>query len=380
MRILLSILSILAQIFISASADCTKSTNCANDPECQNQKCQNIIVAEVKLRDYCNLTNFNFEAVELDCDKIQVFNVDESSSVINSDDFEVSLFDRDEQVQGIYLNGGVTFNHLTLDLEKTGKIEFLPVRIWDKFPNIFVIFAQEQLIKKVTRASLEKLSMLLHLNLAQNEIIDIEDGAFDDLTELKILELNRNKLTKLRENVFAKLFNLEKLAIYHNQLTYLDPELLANLQKLTVLDVSMNKITTLNAYVFDGLISLERLFLTENDLLSLPEKIFSRLVSLKHIDAAANKLTSLPEDIFITNQKLSHVDFDFNKITKLSFKTFENAANLMFLSLKLNRCINKSFGISTSEDLLSEDLMNQLMSDLDEKCSDRVEFSLNKKS
>ncbi|XP_078583270.1 uncharacterized protein LOC144865985 [Branchiostoma floridae x Branchiostoma japonicum] len=70
------------------------------------------------------------------------------------------------------------------------------------------------------------------LDISENNIIDIEPGAFSTLSKLRVLYLRDNKLTKIRESVLEGLTNLEVLDVSGNQITSLPTNIKTLLPKL----------------------------------------------------------------------------------------------------------------------------------------------------
>ncbi|KAA0722711.1 SLIT and NTRK-like protein 5 [Triplophysa tibetana] len=107
------------------------------------------------------------------------------------------------------------------------------------------------------------------LHLGNNDISEVETGAFNGLQGLKRLHLNNNKIDMLRDDTFAGLESLEYLQIDYNFISAIEPSALSRLHRLTVL------------------------ILNDNLLSSLPTNIF-RNVPLTHLDLRGNRLKMFP--------------------------------------------------------------------------------------
>ncbi|KAM4795975.1 SLIT and NTRK-like protein 6 [Rhinophrynus dorsalis] len=110
---------------------------------------------------------------------------------------------------------------------------------------------------------------IIALHLGFNNIVDIEDGTFNNLGILKKLHINHNSLEILREDTFNGLENLE------------------------FLQADNNFITTIESNTFNKLTRLKVLILNDNAIESLPTNIF-RFVPLTHLDLRGNQLKTLP--------------------------------------------------------------------------------------
>ncbi|XP_069061298.1 SLIT and NTRK-like protein 5 isoform X1 [Pleurodeles waltl] len=107
------------------------------------------------------------------------------------------------------------------------------------------------------------------LHLGNNDIQEIEAGAFNGLQGLRRLHLNNNKLELLRDDTFQGLESLEYL------------------------QVDYNYISSIDANAFSRLHSLQVLILNDNLLSILPHNLF-RFVPLTHLDLRGNRLKLLP--------------------------------------------------------------------------------------
>jgi hypothetical protein len=96
----------------------------------------------------------------------------------NSLNFSVSE-DKDETVRGLWLQRKRSFLSL-------------PLKVHEQFPNLVVYGADECSIKTVGKVHFEKLVMLRRLNLRDNQLVEIQNGTFDDLVALEYLELRKN--------------------------------------------------------------------------------------------------------------------------------------------------------------------------------------------
>ncbi|TRY99146.1 hypothetical protein DNTS_018941, partial [Danionella cerebrum] len=123
---------------------------------------------------------------------------------------------------------------------------------------------------------LQKLSLhdFLHyeglsiLHLGNNDISEIEGGAFNGLQGLKRLHLNNNKIEALKDDTFLGLESLEYLQIDYNYISHVEANTLSALHHLEVL-------------IFN-----------DNLLSSLPNNLFQQ-VPLTHLDLRGNQLKVL---------------------------------------------------------------------------------------
>jgi Leucine-rich repeat (LRR) protein len=95
------------------------------------------------------------------------------------------------------------------------------------------------------------------LILKGNQIIKVQQHAFDDLTAMIILEMNNNKIETLPQIIFAKNTQLRKLILDENQLKVISAELFINNLKLQALDFHNNSIDQIEENFHQNLKSLK---------------------------------------------------------------------------------------------------------------------------
>lgn len=181
----------------------------------------------------------------------------------------------------------------------------LDINNFEEIPDICLL-QKEKLFSLVMRGNkisfipenLNKLKGIQTLNLADNEIIAIENSAFSGLSKLKHLYLFHNFLSSLPADFFCDLNSLNTLMLQGNQLKHLPP--LDGLNSLRVLNVSYNVLIRLPEV--SNLQNLTQLDVSHNRLLALPSSI-ENIIELRNLDASYNELTQLPLSFI----KLSHL-------------------------------------------------------------------------
>lgn len=63
-------------------------------------------------------------------------------------------------------------------------IEYLPISIYKKYPNLLQIYAEDCSIKQVSKKNFEKLKKIEGVHLSGNQLETLEAGTFDDLVNL----------------------------------------------------------------------------------------------------------------------------------------------------------------------------------------------------
>lgn len=101
------------------------------------------------------------------------------TSPINSSDF--SIADRkDEEVKGIYF-------------VENPAIEFLPIFVYQKFPNLQGYAAYNCSIREVSKKNFERLTRLVNIFLLGNKLERIPSDTFDGLINLEVINIGTER-------------------------------------------------------------------------------------------------------------------------------------------------------------------------------------------
>lgn len=73
-------------------------------------------------------------------------------------------------------------------------VEFLPVSVYETFPNLKFYFVFNAPIQKITKKNFEKMFKLVELKLSNNQIEMIRSDTFEDLTSLRELAISMYNL------------------------------------------------------------------------------------------------------------------------------------------------------------------------------------------
>ncbi|CAL8372802.1 tsukushi [Gadus morhua] len=137
-------------------------------------------------------------------------------------------------------------------------------------------------IRSVTRGDQGGVPFIQSLSLSANHLTDIP--ALGGLP-LRYLNLDDNPIVSIPEGAFSQLKDLVHLSLSGmSQLRDVQPYGFQGLQSLQVLDLSENpELKTLSLAVFSGLGSLQELNLSYSGVLSLPGNMLAHLPSIKSI-------------------------------------------------------------------------------------------------
>lgn len=162
-----------------------------------------------------------------------------------------------------------------------------------------------------TRIVLPELPQLAELDLSFNPLSELEpDKAFAGVPNLRSLKLKFAWLTEFPMS--SPLTALRSLNLAGNQLTDLELGGLATLTQLRKLNLSGNRLCSLHPCL--GLLTeLRKLKLQRNDITELPRSI-SRFTSLELLDLYVNKISELPRWL-VDLPRLVYICFKWNLIT-----------------------------------------------------------------
>ncbi|VDN99872.1 unnamed protein product [Rodentolepis nana] len=135
-------------------------------------------------------------------------------------------------------DGCVCFSQSIICRRKTDTIiPQLPEFLDDPQAGALQYFAMTStMLTRVPRGTFVALLDVMNIDLSNNEIAIIEDGAFQDLPQLAHLILRNNKLTSLPDKIFDTLPGLEELDLSFNHMATIPASLerLVGLKKLTL--------------------------------------------------------------------------------------------------------------------------------------------------
>lgn len=133
---------------------------------------------------------------------------------------------------------------------------FLPVNIYEIFPNLEKYFVGASQLKSIEKANFQNLKHLTIISLGVNEINNIDADTFWDNKNLITLLLHDNKINRLDRDLFINNLNLKTIYIYGNQIIHLDSDLFRNNLRLEELHINKNKLQFIGATLLKPLKSL----------------------------------------------------------------------------------------------------------------------------
>uniref|UniRef100_A0A8C9QSR8 Slit guidance ligand 1 n=1 Tax=Spermophilus dauricus TaxID=99837 RepID=A0A8C9QSR8_SPEDA len=110
----------------------------------------------------------------------------------------------------------------------------------------------------------KKLTHLKKINLSNNKVSEIEDGAFEGAASVSELHLTANQLESIRSGMFRGLDGLRTLMLRNNRISCIHNDSFTGLRNVRLLSLYDNQITTISPGAFDTLQALSTLNLLAN--------------------------------------------------------------------------------------------------------------------
>jgi len=184
---------------------------------------------------------------------------------------------------------------------------------------------------------------LQSLNLSRNNIVEVSEvglsGNICQLLHLKTLDLSFNKISSFLPGDLSQAPGLSSLDLRGNRLSVLSPTSLSSLWSLAHLDLSDNNLAALPPTIFQQSSNLQKLFLQNNSLSLLSPDLFSGLDNLLLLNISRNDISShlLSHQIFDSLTKLVALDLSHNALTKLHGELLNRQQSLQILNLQHNQ-------------------------------------------
>ncbi|KAK7929565.1 hypothetical protein WMY93_005960 [Mugilogobius chulae] len=192
------------------------------------------------------------------------------------------------------------------------------------------------------------------LDISQNQLTKIPDGAFEMLQQLKNLDLSSNQISHISKDSFLGLVQLERLYLYGNQIQNIQTGAFESLQNLLELKLQENLLISLPVLSFPRLLlldlsynnipalgpadleipHLEALKVSSLGLTSLDANLIASLVNLHYLDISMNQLVEVPSALRQDSLKgLIRLNLAGNPLRELKVEDFHKLSGLQELDL-----------------------------------------------
>nr|XP_023023978.1 phospholipase A2 inhibitor-like [Leptinotarsa decemlineata] len=201
-------------------------------------------------------------------------------------------------------------------------IDTLPKNSFISFDSDYIIklILDHKGIQTVDIGAFAGLYCLHELDLSFNNISRLMEGSFENLENLIKLNLSHNHLGDFPESglTFFTLKGLRDLNLAHNEISNLDRYSFIPLEKLERLNLGFNRIMHINDGLFFHLSFLEVLELNNNYLFEVSPENWRGLISLKILNLAENFLISFDTTDSFSFVHLNTLNLSGNSLRQLN--------------------------------------------------------------
>ncbi|XP_041975341.1 toll-like receptor Tollo [Aricia agestis] len=142
-------------------------------------------------------------------------------------------------------------------------------------------------MKYITSNTVKNMPGLMYLNLAGNDLSDMEADTFKSLLDLEELDLSDNNIKSLPDEIFNE--NTE-LATLHIQRNPIDSVYGLQISDLLTLNAGQTNIKFVGPSMFNGMTYIANLNLSGNNIEKIHNQAFHKLVELNYLDLSYNDL------------------------------------------------------------------------------------------
>ncbi|XP_046602018.1 relaxin receptor 1 isoform X2 [Neodiprion lecontei] len=210
--------------------------------------------------------------------------------------------------------------------------------------NLTSIVLTNNSLSTIGKNALVSYGRLTTLLMDDDEIAQIEPGAFENQKNLVWLTLLNNKLTELRRGHFTGLESLKMLLVEGNRIEYADLTDFENQTSVGWINLAYNAIITLSPHLFLPLEKLRKLILGFNPIENLSIDVLNPLQDLRSLDLQEIEIDNMDKNVF-------------SMLPNLSFVYFKKFHYCTTYAPQVQVCLPRSDGVSSLSDLLGKPLL-----------------------
>ncbi|KAM9324174.1 relaxin receptor 1-like [Gastrophryne carolinensis] len=234
--------------------------------------------------------------------------------------------------QGLHFVPPISANVTTLDL-KDNRIQNLPDGAFHRYQNLEKLLLQNNELQAITRLTFSGLFKLKMLFLSDNQIEILKAEVFQDLRSLEWLILDNNKINRILPGAFKGLNSLYFLSMLNSSISKIPKNsLCSEMPHLNWLDLEGNEIDTIHNSVFQECITV--LSLRRNKIRKIQKKALTQMHKLVDLDLSVNQIVELHPALFTDLQELQQLNISFNPINHIQHNQFNVLTNLQSLSME----------------------------------------------
>ncbi len=200
-------------------------------------------------------------------------------------------------------------------------------------PSTRKIFARHNMIHKIKSENFLNLAECIELDLAYNQISQIEENAFRMMTKLEKLILFQNAITIIRKNDFIQQKLLCHLYLTYNQISEVESGAFKGMRKLSDLHLFENKLVSVPG---DTPLWFSQIKFNKNQITRIRKEDFVNQIMCIFLDLSSNEISVIEDMAFENMAWLEHLKLEENKLTCLTPDTFTGLTTLHTLGLHDN--------------------------------------------
>ncbi|XP_028164672.1 protein artichoke-like [Ostrinia furnacalis] len=208
-------------------------------------------------------------------------------------------------------------------------------------PLLSYLDLNQNLIDKLNEGAFVDHPALERLLLSSNNIKIIHHGAFHRVPKLRVVDLNYNRISQIHPESFLQQSGsgVEELYLIGNQIMHISEfrSLLDALPRLKFLDMSDNLLQEIPRGALRGHPSLERLHLNKNSIKFIQTDAFIAMPALRELHLSNNSLSDMNEGPFWNLPALKGLDLSYNYFQRLQPKMLYNLPALRRINLSNNQ-------------------------------------------
>ena len=185
-----------------------------------------------------------------------------------------------------------------LDLSRN-LIEDIPYGALRGYPKLQKLYLAENQINELSEEAFQDLPSLKDLDISKNKLTSRSiDGSVFNLPNLKTLDVSFNKLSKIKRRLLESLSSLKRLNLAQNGIVEIEEGSLQMTKSLDYLNISYNNMREISPTLFEGLSKLFELDLSHNELVTLTDHTFVDQRDLEFVNLANNQIQLVSSHLF----------------------------------------------------------------------------------
>lgn len=173
-------------------------------------------------------------------------------------------------------------------------------------------------------------SSVRYLQLRRNKMDVLPHDAFASCVDVTILVLDENDVTEIEDGAFERLDRLQQLWLNGNRLGYVPRPIPPSVQRLFL---DSNQLHSLAEEDFPRESQLNTLSLMGNNISYIDPTAFHRLLNLKSLDLSGNQIRRIYADTFSRSSQLQILQLSKNLLESLESGSFHGLTDLRTLSM-----------------------------------------------